>query len=406
MSQANQCRARFVERDTERIVPLRELNEVASPALRLPPELSSEIFLHCLPPFPKPRPHEAPMLFLNICSKWRAVALGTPDMWTAVAIDFAGAGGLADVLSLWFRRAGNRPLSVSLRGNLDDWDRCVCAVIGRHAARLKHLEIHPYHPNGDADVEIDLFRDITREPMPLLETLSICCSIGEMNFPGDDILRLLDRAPNIVECTLLSILGGYMDNSTEPVVVPTLRRLIFGDYGYYTCDRLIQFLSLPALEVLSAPFAGINTNELRLFLVRSTPPLQELAVSCTHRRSFVEEREYLELIPSLARFSIWRPGSEFVVNLFVALADSPSLLPNLSSLTIDMTPEPQYIPSDIAEASWQTILRAVSTRRIQFSLYGVHRKPPANVLAACAQMVPDVYISGSWESCRDSGIEA
>ncbi|KAJ7860494.1 hypothetical protein B0H13DRAFT_1549274, partial [Mycena leptocephala] len=53
-----------------------------------PLELSSEIFLYCLPPRPKPAAHNVPMLLLKICSTWTSIALSTPALWAAMELVF------------------------------------------------------------------------------------------------------------------------------------------------------------------------------------------------------------------------------------------------------------------------------------------------------------------------------
>ncbi|KAJ7657495.1 hypothetical protein B0H17DRAFT_1213535 [Mycena rosella] len=58
----------------------RQLNAVRDPVSRLPLEISSEIFIHCLPSTSNPQPgaREIPMLFLNICNAWSDIALSNP----------------------------------------------------------------------------------------------------------------------------------------------------------------------------------------------------------------------------------------------------------------------------------------------------------------------------------------
>ncbi|KAJ6581214.1 hypothetical protein B0H19DRAFT_1251448 [Mycena capillaripes] len=58
-------------------------------ALTLPPELTSEIFLHCLPntEFIRPDPYSAPLLLCRICRQWRRIALDTPELWASLYID-------------------------------------------------------------------------------------------------------------------------------------------------------------------------------------------------------------------------------------------------------------------------------------------------------------------------------
>ncbi|KAJ7068769.1 hypothetical protein C8F01DRAFT_963465, partial [Mycena amicta] len=62
------------------------------PVLTLPPEILSEIFLHCLlepdQPVPKLNPERprAPLLLLQICRTWRNVAIGTPRLWQRLSV--------------------------------------------------------------------------------------------------------------------------------------------------------------------------------------------------------------------------------------------------------------------------------------------------------------------------------
>ncbi|KAJ6558245.1 hypothetical protein B0H19DRAFT_850581, partial [Mycena capillaripes] len=82
---------------------------------RLPLEISSEIFLQCLPPFPAHGVvHPSGMLFLNVCNFWSDIALSTPAPWANIYIVFPCAEGFKKVLPIWLQRAGNRPLSISL----------------------------------------------------------------------------------------------------------------------------------------------------------------------------------------------------------------------------------------------------------------------------------------------------
>ncbi|KAJ7482811.1 hypothetical protein B0H11DRAFT_1678849, partial [Mycena galericulata] len=60
-----------------------ELNTILDPMSRLPLEISSDIMLRCLPTttMADPHPHDAPMVFLNICRTWSNIALATPSLW-------------------------------------------------------------------------------------------------------------------------------------------------------------------------------------------------------------------------------------------------------------------------------------------------------------------------------------
>ncbi|KAJ6523343.1 hypothetical protein B0H19DRAFT_972830, partial [Mycena capillaripes] len=64
----------------------RQLNAICDPMARLPLEISSEIFLECLPETPRSDVHAAPMLLLNICNAWNDLARSIPTLWTTVSL--------------------------------------------------------------------------------------------------------------------------------------------------------------------------------------------------------------------------------------------------------------------------------------------------------------------------------
>ncbi|KAJ7208333.1 hypothetical protein GGX14DRAFT_319385, partial [Mycena pura] len=59
------------------------LNDVVYPILTLPPEITSRIFVHCLPHHGRvrPSPRSAPLVLTQVCGQWRAVALSTGELW-------------------------------------------------------------------------------------------------------------------------------------------------------------------------------------------------------------------------------------------------------------------------------------------------------------------------------------
>ncbi|KAJ7229651.1 hypothetical protein C8J57DRAFT_1583039, partial [Mycena rebaudengoi] len=65
-----------------------QLNTLLDPIARLPLEISSDIFLHCLPEVCRPNARTAPMLFLNVCATWAEIALSTPALWATIHVDF------------------------------------------------------------------------------------------------------------------------------------------------------------------------------------------------------------------------------------------------------------------------------------------------------------------------------
>ncbi|KAJ7302073.1 hypothetical protein DFH08DRAFT_1089973 [Mycena albidolilacea] len=373
-----------------------QLNAVVDPVARLPLEISSEIFLQCLVPdytppqgdrSLRPRPmagaHYPPMLLLNVCNAWSAIALFTPALWSAIQIDFPCAEGLTQLLPIWFQRAGNRSLSVSLRRDVANLNDPV-AEIWRHGGQIKDLDIYNDASDkyGSSDTKIvDFFGYTTPESLPLLHTLKIRIWDGSRLFLGVQILELLRLSPNIMEC--FSIAWSF-----RPTLLPTLRQLTFGDAAYSpdSDEFLLNCLTLPALEVLHAAIS----DRLHDLLKRSSPSLRELSVGQLGREDYPYSllQECLQLIPTLLRLTVWDPRLGPLAELFAALADSPSLLPNLRSLTIHPWSR------SISDSAWWTLLRAVRSRRIQLRILKFE-VPPADVLAAFRELVVDggeIYI--------------
>ncbi|KAJ6513508.1 hypothetical protein DFH09DRAFT_854290, partial [Mycena vulgaris] len=81
----------------------------------IPVELTSEIFLHCLPDEPQiPSASAAPMLLGAICGDWRTIAHGDPRLWTALKIKIWNSRRLTLLVQDWLLRVGSMPFSLSL----------------------------------------------------------------------------------------------------------------------------------------------------------------------------------------------------------------------------------------------------------------------------------------------------
>jgi hypothetical protein len=127
---------RKLERDKSLVQ--RRLNAFLDPVAGLPLEISSEISVQSLAPFPKPGTLHTPMLFLNVCHAWSDIALATPTLWAGVHIVFPCARGFKEGLTVWLECARNRPLSVLLEGV---FDHDIVSIIWGHGQELQHLEI-------------------------------------------------------------------------------------------------------------------------------------------------------------------------------------------------------------------------------------------------------------------------
>ncbi|KAJ7784122.1 hypothetical protein B0H16DRAFT_1296848, partial [Mycena metata] len=105
-----------------------ELDGIVYPVATLPPEITSNIFLRCLPPSPElsspvkahPSMFTAPLLFLQVCRMWRNIALSTPRLWVDLHVNLGefphemDEDDLEKYIRDWFGRAGTCPLSFSV----------------------------------------------------------------------------------------------------------------------------------------------------------------------------------------------------------------------------------------------------------------------------------------------------
>ncbi|KAJ7283327.1 hypothetical protein C8J57DRAFT_969623, partial [Mycena rebaudengoi] len=87
---SNITRQRKVLEDLERsrTDTLHLLNTMLDPIARLPVEISSEIFVHCLPDsdYLRPSPTISPLLLLHICTAWANIARSTPALWDTIHV--------------------------------------------------------------------------------------------------------------------------------------------------------------------------------------------------------------------------------------------------------------------------------------------------------------------------------
>ncbi|KAJ7490684.1 hypothetical protein FB451DRAFT_1023389, partial [Mycena latifolia] len=113
---------------------------ILDPVARLPVplEISSVIFMRCLPETPEPDSTTAPMIFLNVCQLWSHIALSTPSLWPTIHIRSPRAKTFDRLFVTWMERAPDLPVTLSLVGSLD---RPVQVAVKEHAHRLQNIEL-------------------------------------------------------------------------------------------------------------------------------------------------------------------------------------------------------------------------------------------------------------------------
>ncbi|KAF7361441.1 hypothetical protein MSAN_01177200 [Mycena sanguinolenta] len=363
-----------LERDKSLIQ--RQLNKLIDPVARLPLEISSEIFLQCMWPFPDIYygAHNVPMLLLNISHAWTDIALSTPALWSAINIAFPCPSGLKELLPIWLERARNRPLSISLEVR-ERFDEEVVAIVWGHGQQMKHLQVFEEEIR-DRRWSIE---EMIPGQLPALQTLTMR---GEA-FTRRYILQLLRLAPNLIEYVVYDT--RIDPDDVEKVVLPQLRRLAFGEPGGYPCSdqELLEYLSLPVLEALQLETSG---RGLLAFLKQSSPPLLELILKST--KDIIDFVALAEYVAGLIRLEVWFPKQQEVETLFAVLA-SQSLLLHLHTLIIHLD---LYRPSQNSDDFWTALVHALAARRTQIQVFRLMvplRLPdsltPASDIAAAIQ---------------------
>ncbi|KAJ6515452.1 hypothetical protein C8R45DRAFT_1205708 [Mycena sanguinolenta] len=131
---------RLNTRQTRFPEPQHAQSAVVFPVLTLPPEITSEIFLHCVPTSRKSdivNPKEAPLLLTQVCRLWRDIAISTPELWAAFDLEIGWPEPhLLEICETWLGRARECPISVKLSScgvlsDIDHIDRFMTALWGR-----------------------------------------------------------------------------------------------------------------------------------------------------------------------------------------------------------------------------------------------------------------------------------
>ncbi|TDL16600.1 hypothetical protein BD410DRAFT_616276 [Rickenella mellea] len=127
----------------------------------LPPELLTEIFMHCipvhrddnLPPYP-PIPHRsrAPLLLGRVCGMWRIISASSPDLWSRISIVQAQSRidckKDLEATKLWISRSSSRPLSIYIDSDSDNDDHLqeflppLLELIASQSWRWRDIEIN------------------------------------------------------------------------------------------------------------------------------------------------------------------------------------------------------------------------------------------------------------------------
>ncbi|KAJ7641645.1 hypothetical protein FB45DRAFT_360345 [Roridomyces roridus] len=268
-------------------------------------EIASEIFTQCLPPHPRPGIHRVPGIFLHVCHAWASIATSTPTLWATIRIDFPCANGSEKTVEGWLERAGSCALDITLAGFIHPE---VVSMIWRWSEQLETLQILLAETER---VDEDDYASGVREFLggmdpgflPSLKTLVVRCE-DRVGCLWSEILDLLRGSPNLADAVLDCIDAlDEVDESMEEVVLPNLRRMTFGRHSGLPVgnDELLKVITAPQLETLTLAMERVDDDDLTSFLLRSSPPLQDLILAKC--RLLAMERG----LSTVARLGLWSP---------------------------------------------------------------------------------------------------
>lgn len=366
-----------------------EINNRYCPVLQLPPEISTEIFSHCLPSvysLPSISVKDlTPYHLGHVCRAWRDTVWSTPRLWSTICLNLSDKINLS-LITRWMMFSGQHPLSVSI-----DWGRWpsddseefgtlfdnrngifmdVLDAVASFSAQLHTMDVRVpgkyFYDSGD-------FAGFS-EPLPLLTSVSLhnvrislsgfpvmlsAPHLEEIRLTGCGISEKRSRDFNIrqvkhillrsmgfneclvflnhvspVDCTLINIV-----RSPEPVAsvqMPYLETLTVESAWGIT--ELLSGLTAPAmlqLAIVSASTSPFSLSKFVYFLRRSSCSLRSLSLSGAGVCG-TQLFECLQLLPSLVKLEL-SSGSlrDEIVQLlgpFPAPGHSQCLLPNLEVL--------------------------------------------------------------------------
>ncbi|KAF8178183.1 hypothetical protein K438DRAFT_1844704 [Mycena galopus ATCC 62051] len=164
----------LAELRAEQVAAQERLDSYKYPVLSLPNEITSEIFIHFLPPYPRCPPvvgRFSPTHLTHICRRWRELALSTPALWRAIGPSDPDLDpqviDVSKISDAWVSRSGSCPLSIEIIENSpSNHPPSIISTLIPHRARWEYLSLFLEEHSQD------VLRQI-KGPMPLLRHLRL-----------------------------------------------------------------------------------------------------------------------------------------------------------------------------------------------------------------------------------------
>ncbi|KAJ7280614.1 hypothetical protein C8J57DRAFT_1174313 [Mycena rebaudengoi] len=309
------------------------------PVLTLPTEITSEIFVHFLPPYPERPPATgltSPEFLAQICRAWREIALSTPRLWRVIKLSppTTSPTKALDLLRTWVLRSKDCPLSICLQSstwllNVDfiqaliphserweyiDFNLPIGSLrlIGADFPLLRSLTLGPTHYAKETDSldAISLFSNA-----PLLTQVALYNTFGpsEIQLPWSQFTSISASFLTSTECTkilqhsaaLQEFRCDYLDGGASGNVLPVaplryLHSLNLGDGSGQ--KELLEALTTPSLQHFTSLDDAIPSINALIF--RSPCTLASLHVVCM----LTTEATYRAIFPFIPTITVTKGG--------------------------------------------------------------------------------------------------
>ncbi|KAJ7462075.1 hypothetical protein FB451DRAFT_478594 [Mycena latifolia] len=416
-----------LERDRRAIY--NELQSFTYPVLTLPPEITSDIFLHSLPDESQPTdPLSSPLLLRTVCKTWKNIALSTPALWATLSFDVdrlqigTGVEGFQSIIKNWFDRAGRCPLTLILRGHIGETflenEYIINEIVRFYASRLRNLGLHM-----DAK---DFYALEDVGPFPLLQALTIGFPFNDSTFLNEHLLGqgVFQDTPVLRQLTL-------MNDAVPLSATVAWQHLTSFRGGLYTLEKCIEVLRLaplltdcsfcvepgsddynggifshPCLQVLSlvdhpdddstadifkhitlpslhtlrieASVIDLDPTSFQSFVHRSSPPLRTFSLSGFYDDEDPFRPGSLRCMAKLTHLDLELPdmGDEWIASLLRLLAnEGKDFLPELQNVCFRDCVYPVARYADMAQclySRWKPAREGIADLR-SFKLIWAHR---------------------------------
>ncbi|KAJ7763638.1 hypothetical protein DFH07DRAFT_939266 [Mycena maculata] len=243
----------------------RSLDLIIYPILFIPAEITSEIFLRCLPNEPtKPSASIAPMLLTAICRTWRSLALGDPRLWSTLKVDTRHANRLSNLIPEWLLRAGN--MLSSLHIQLPNTD-------SRYFDSYFHDGSEGFACNPSSSLFTDSWGRLT--------------SFRGDSFSLEECVELLRRAEWLVRCEFHELMTDpdHMPSDLTPLLLPNMRhfaiRATLEEYDTDCLKTIVDLLILPELrsvDIFCTPHCFDILSPSVLSFIQRAPHIRECTI--------------------------------------------------------------------------------------------------------------------------------